>query len=326
MRSFVCILLLSSAVFFSMPSFSKAQLTPTQTLTLLLSPEYPRPYDTVAITPKSNQINLSASEVVVYVDGVVVERGSGERKVFTTLKGPGTQTTIKVVATVDGVSYEAETRIRPADVSLIVEPTTSTHPLYKGSALPAPKGPVRLVALADFRNSSGTRIPSSALSYTWRLGNKILTQDSGLGRTVLTATAPVQFRDADVSVTVTTADDAMAAKASVEVTPRSPFVFAYRADPLLGIDLAHKLSGSLLMRAEEETFEAVPFNFGALPTVSWTLNQASAGTQNSLTVRTDTGGNGIATVGFSAVDQDGASAQGNFSLLFDTRTRNMFGF
>lgn len=326
MRSLVLVFLLSGVSLLGAVSTAHAQLLPTENLTLLITPEYPRPYDTISITPKSNQINLSASEVVVYENGKVIEKGSGERRTYVTLGGPGSQTTIRVTATSEGQTYEVEVRLRPADVSLVIEPTTTTHPLYRGSALPVAEGPLRIVALADFRNSSGTRVPSGALSYTWRLGNKILTQESGLGRSVLTATAPVQFRDADVSVTVSTSDDSMTAQASVEVTPTSPVAYVYRADPLLGIDIAHRLSGSFPMLSEEETFEVVPFYFSGPPSISWTLNQNPAGTQNSLTVRTENSGSGTALAGFVATGPQGESAQGSFGLTFNNQSAGIFGF
>lgn len=323
MRTLVSALFLSVA-FIAFPA--QAQFS-TEPLSVVVSPQYPRPYETVLITPRSTQLSLSSAEVVITANGVVVERGSGERTAAVKLGGPGTSTTVLVTATLNGSVYTAETIIRPADVALVLEPLTTSHPLYEGGALVAAQGPVRLVAVADLRNTSGARISSGSLTYTWRLGNKILTEESGLGRSALVATAPARFRDADVSVTVATADERLVGYAETTVSPASPSVRAYRTDPLLGVDLAHALSGTFAIRGEEESFTAIPFNFAVIPQIRWTLNGSSAGSDPLLTVRTDDDASGRATVQYSAsLDAvSGSSATGAFTLTFGGARNSLFG-
>lgn len=297
----------------------------TEPVTISISPLYPRPHETVTVTPESTQLNLMTSKVTISANGAVVEEGSGGRSASVTMGAGGTATTIRVSVVAGGVTYATETTLRPADVALVVEPTTTTHPLYDGAALPAPEGPVRLVALADIRNSSGSRVAPSLLSYTWRLGNRILTEESGIGRSVLTATAPVRYRDADVSVTVTTADESITGYAEARVSPSSPVTRAYRTDPLLGIDLAHALTGALSLGAQEESFEAVPFFFGSVPRITWTLNGAAAGSDRKLTVRPDEGSSGKARVGYGAAAGSESDSDA-FNVTFDATRKGIFGF
>jgi hypothetical protein len=323
MRQLVFALFLSAA-FIALPA--QAQFN-TEPLSLVISPQYPRPHETVLVTPRSTQFGLSSAEVVITANGTVVERGSGERTAAIKLGGPGTAATVVVTATLNGTVYTKETTIRPADVALVLEPLTTSHPLYEGGSLVAAQGPVRLVAVADLRNTNGARISSGSLTYTWRLGNKILTEESGIGRSALVATAPARFRDAEVSVTVATTDERVVGYAETTVSSASPSVRAYRTDPLLGIDLAHALSGTFAVRGEEESFAAVPFSFATIPQVRWTLNGASAGTDSLLTVRTDDGASGRAAVQYSAsLDTvSGSSATGAFTLTFGGVRNSLFG-
>jgi len=263
--------------------------------------------------------------VTITANGAVIEEGSGERSTQVTLGGPGSSTLIRVTAR-QGASVEsAELTLRPADVSLVLEPQTTGFPLYDGGLLVAPESRVRLVALTDFRTSNGVRIPSNSLSYTWRVGNKILTEESGLGRSVLTASAPVRYRNADVSVTVSTTDQSMTGYAFMEVSSSEPRLYAYRVDPLLGIDLAHTLSGVVPLIGEEDSFTAVPYYFRDTPSLSWSLNGELAGSDSAFTVRAQNESAVRANVGVRAEGNDFESASSAFTLSFRGSPRG-FGF
>ena len=74
----------------------------------------------------------------------------------------------------------------------------------------------KTVALADFQSAPGTRLPASSLVYTWRLGNRVLTDSSGIGKSTLLATAPVRYRNADITVTVTSPDNSLVGEAATQ--------------------------------------------------------------------------------------------------------------
>jgi hypothetical protein len=307
-----------------------AQAVPggSEPLTISIAPANPRPYDSIAITPRSNLINLPASTVTISVNGSIIEEGSGGRSVTTTLGGPGTKSVIRVTAVFEGTTYAKEVIIAPADVALVVEPLTGTHPFYDGAALVAPEGRVRVVAMTDFRTGTGARIPSNQLAYTWKLGERVLTEQSGIGRSTLSATAAPRYRDARVSVTVATVDGAVNGGATAIISAGSPELLIYRDDPLLGIDFAHALSGTFSMSGEEETFRAVSYHFGNAPGFSWSLNGSAAGSDERLTVRTT--GNERGTALLRAVATDGAageSADASFTVDFGGRSSGgFFGF
>lgn len=307
-----------------LPAISHAQAIPGGAIPLnvSISPTYPRPYDTITVTVTSNVIDLAASTIIITADGKTIAENNRSGQVQ--LKGVGASTLIDVKATGADYAYDQKVSVSPADVSLVVEPSTSVPLLYQGAALPSAGSSVRIVALADLRDAKGVRIPSSKLAYTWKLGEQILEAQSGLGKNILVATAPARYRDAQVSVTVSTQDHAMNAHASVSVSPIDPFLRVYVNDPLLGIDFLHAVTSATTLGGQEETFRAVPFYFAGTPTVAWTLNGGQSGTDPDLTVRSTGSTAGSALIGATA-SGGGATAQSRFTLQFGSASSGIFG-
>lgn len=265
-------------------------------LELSVSPAYPKPYQTASVRPSSTLIDLSASDVVISVNGSVVSRGSGSVPTNVTVGGPGSVTTVRVSATIEGQTYSKELRIRPADVALIVEPSTTSHPFYLGGVGVASEGQLRLVAIPDLRSAAGTRINPASLVYTWRLGDRILEAQSGIGKSYLTATAPVRYRDTLVTLTVATQDSSVVAQSQALIAPIDPLVRIYRNDPLLGPLFDTALSGSMMMTGDEQTFRAVPYHFTGGTTITWLVNSAESGSDDDITLRATGSGGGTANL------------------------------
>ena len=297
------------ALLLLVPASAGAQVpTGVTGISITLNPTRPRPYDTVTISVASTLINLPASLITITVDGVEV--GEGDRTATIRMGGPGTSRTIRATAEFDGQTYTAQRVITPAEVALIMEADSTAHPFYDGAKLVPSKGGVRFVAVPDFRTAPGTRIPASELVYTWKLGDKTLSEQSGIGRSVLVATAPVRYRDAEVSVTVATRSGSLTAQDSVTVSPIDPFVRIYRDDPLSGTWFTRALSGTFALPGAEETFTAVPYFFAKQPSFEWVLNGVPSGSGKDVTVRSS-GGAGTAVLGISAQH---AETQGAASL------------
>lgn len=274
-------------------------LGPAQGISILLNPQYPRPNQLISITVKSTAIDLTASTVVISVNGTEVERGTGVVTAQARVGGAGQTTTIAVAVTNNGQTYRTQASVRPADVALIVEPLTTAHPFYMGSPLVASEGRLRVVAIPDIRTGAG-RVAAPNLVYTWKLGSQILQSSSGIGRSTLTATAPVRYRSANVSVTVTTQDQSIVAYAEAAIAPVDPVVRVYENDPLLGPLFNRALTGSVAMEGEEETFRAVPYHFANSPSLSWLLNSVATGVNRDITVRSTGAGAGSALLSLSA--------------------------
>ena len=319
--------LLISALSLPLAPLHAQSMLPTEALSVSISPQYPRPYQTITITPRSTLLNLTNGTVVITVNGTEVERGSGVITGYARMGGPGERATVRVTATVDGQTQQKDLVIRPADVALVAEPLTTTHPFYKGAPLVASEGRIRLVAIPDVRTAPGTVVSPQNLVYTWRLGNRILEASSGIGKSVVDAVAPIRYRDVTVSVTVTTQDNAVVAYAQTTVAPVDPIIRIYRNDPLLGplFDLAY--SGNVTMNTEEETFRAIPYYFAGNPSLVWRVNSVESGTERDITVRST--GTGIGSAILSAQADGSAlfqSAESSLTVRFgELRPLGIFG-
>ncbi|MBU2103452.1 hypothetical protein KKD95_00345, partial [Patescibacteria group bacterium] len=211
------------------PAFAQ-EFPGAEPLSAIISPQHPRPFQLISISPRSTLVDLSASAVEVLVDGVVVYTGSGTQAVTAQVGGLGSKTVVRVrVTDPSGFTYSKDYTIRPAEVSLVMEPTSTTHPFYLGGSLVAPEATVRLLAISDLRTAAGTRIPSNTLVYTWRVGNRILTDASGVGKSTLTATSPVRYRNAEITVTVTSPDNTLVGEAKTTLSAVDPITRIYRS-------------------------------------------------------------------------------------------------
>lgn len=299
----------------------------TQPLTVDISPLHPRPYDIVTVTPSSNLIDLSASMITVSVNGKAVAESTGAAGVPVQVGALGEATTIKVTAKTGGQTYSATEVVRPADVSLVVEPSAVTHPFYAGGALVAPQGRLRIIALADLRTSASKRLNPADLTYTWQFGDQTLQGESGIGRSILSASAPFRYRDAQITVTVASPDGSLVGEASTVISPVDPVIRIYQVDPLMGPLFERALSGSFTMTNTETTFEAVPYYFGQLPLLSWTLNSVPQSTGPTITARENGAGSGSASLSVNGKDDTAlTSAQASLSVLFGKSATNIFGF
>lgn len=285
-----------------------------ETLSVSISPEYPKPYETVAVTVKSSLIDLFSSKVTITANGQKVEEGSGVMTSYVRVGGAGEKTTITVSALSGGKTYNKTIVLRPASVALVAEPLSTTHPFYRGGGLVASEGTVRLVAIPDFQSAPNTTVKAENLVYTWRLGQQILESVSGIGKSSVTATAPVRYRDATLSVTVTTQDSSMVAYAVTTIAPSDPFIRVYLNDPLLGPLFDTALSGSLKMSSTEQTFRMVPYYFAKAPSVSWRVSGNEGGVERDVTVRTTGAGAG------SAVLEANATLQSNYQTARQSLT------
>lgn len=325
MKRVSVLLALGVFMFSAVPAY--AQIGTTDPLTVTIDPTYPRPYQTVTVTPGSTLIDLSASTVTISVNGTVISKGSGTTPAQFQAGGPGVLSTITVTAVNNGQTYQKKLSLRPADVSLIVEPVSTSHAFYRGAPLVASEGRVRLIAIPDLRTASGAAIPASSLVYTWKNGDQLMAASSGIGKSVLDATAPVRFRDSTITVTVATTDNSVVAQASTLISPVEPITRIYQSDPLLGPLFNLALPKSVIMTDAEQSFRGVAYYLSGTPSLAWTVNGAPGETGPDMTVRSNGSGSGTAVVNFSA-NQAATSQSANSSMTVrfgDGKSLGIFG-
>lgn len=318
-RAFFIVLLLV----LSAPT-AHAQGTGVASITLTATPTYPRPYETVNLSVTGSLVNLNASTITISVDGKVISEGS--RTASFQVGKAGSSSVVTAVVVSSEKTYTARVTLRPADVALILEPQTTAHPFYDGARLVAPNANVRLVAVPEIRDASGALVPNSRLSFVWKLGNKILEAQSGVGKNVLNAVAPVRYRDAQISVKVSTTDEVYAAQGSTVVSATTPLVRIYPNNPLSGTNFDSAIQSSYALKSAEETFEAIPYFFADVPNIIWLLNGTTSGTERQVTVRTTGNKSGTALLTASAKLVGGEQAESRFTLQFNSGSTNIFGF
>ncbi len=310
-----------AGVFLALYSVTYAQVASVDPLNVSIDPSYPKPYSTVTITPGSNLIDLTSSVVTISSNGTVVQRGSGAEPVQITVGGPGELTTVTVTATLEGKTYTKKLAIRPADVALVSEPLSTTHPFYKGGALLASQGRVRLVAMPNFQTSTGAIIPAKNLVYTWKNDDQVLESASGIGKSSIVATAPNRYRDTTVTVTVTTPDQSLVGQASIAISPIDPTIRIYQSDPLLGPLFNVALSKNITITGTEKTFRAIPYNFSENPALTWSVNGTVSQSGGDITVRPTGTGVGTALLAIAAKARNFPQlAQASLSVAFGAKT------
>jgi len=282
----------------------------------------------VRVTVSSTLVDLSTAAVKLYLNGKLVSSYSGTISVPVTVGGAGEVSTISATVTAGGKTYTKKISVGTGDVSLVVDATSTASPFYEGGLLVAPQGRVRVVALADLRKSAATRIDPATLVYTWKFGNQVLESSSGIGKNVLDATAPVRYRDAQVSVTVMTQDGSRVAEAHTVISPVDPIIRIYPSNPLLGVDFTKALSGTYQLSGTEESFRVEPYFFGAAPDLLWSVNGQGSGTSDTVTVRQTGTGAGRANLSLSArLGSTHQSVTRSIALIFGSQQQtNIFGF
>jgi hypothetical protein len=286
-----------------LPQMTHAQTTGADPLTLDASPQYPAPYQPVVITPSSSVFDIANSTITIKVNGKAFYEGTGGQAVSVPMGGPGSVTDVEVTISGDGQSPDTKDLVfHPSSVALVVEPVTSTHPFYEGASLVTSEGRVRIVAMPDLRTTSNKILDPSTLTYTWSLGDQELDSDSGVGKSVLDASAPQEYRDADVSVVVSSPDGNEIAEADTTISPTTPVTLIYKNDPLLGPLYDNALSNSVTMTDPEDTYRGVPYYFSDTPEVTWEVNGTPSATTDDITVRSSGTGTGTALLQFSAAD------------------------
>ncbi len=266
----------------------------TNSLSITISPTYPRPFEEILITPESSGIDLSRFEVTILVDGEEVYKGEGPKSRYALLKEAGKPTTIVVRAeNASGEKYEESLTIIPASIALLVESGVPAYPFYPGANLIPSESMVRIIALPEFKNQNGSLINPNTLIYTWKEGERLLAAHSGRGKQAITIEGPVRYRSSTISVIASTPDEKVVARGVVRLVPGEPLVNIYESDPLLGVLFNRALEREVNIEDDERTFRAIPFNMGGNAQVAWSVNREQGAQSKDITVRPDGRGRAV---------------------------------
>jgi hypothetical protein len=242
-------------------------------LDISVSPQYPGPEQTVTLVATNYSTDLSRATISWYIGGRLMKSGTGEKEMTFTTGKLGPSASIRAVAsTVEKNTISGTIIVRPSAITLNWEADTFTPPFYKGKALPAPGGKVKVVALPHVYAANGEVGPSRLL-YKWEVDGNVQTDASGYGKNVFT------FRQRDVpsisrvTVTAQTLDGKAVGRSSISIDPVYPHMTLYEDHPLYGIRLDHAMRDKEALYNQEIRLIAVPYySSPANFTYQWSVN------------------------------------------------------
>lgn len=267
-------------------------------LSVDVSPQNPRPGDTVTISVATYGSNVGAANITWQVDGKTMLEGTGKTK-FTVVAGNNGQAqrvVMKFTSEFGKVSVR-EIIVRPQTVDIVYESRSYTPPFYKGRSLYGPQGNLVFLAVPNLVDSRGVAIDPSNLIYTWTVDGEVDGANSGYGKNLYYFTGPVLIKDSEVNVQVTSKDGTAQGDATMSVSPSNPFVATYENRPLLGILFNQTIGSNFTLQDKEVTIEAFPYFFdtpsktGANLKYSWGINNTAIvfpSNQNKIVLRNTT--------------------------------------
>ena len=141
-----------------LPVISFAQSSFSSELGVDISPNYPRPNETVSINLSLYTADLNSALITWYRDGESVLEGRGETRYSFQMGPVGKETKIEIqIELLGGTSFSKTFTLNPASVDLVWEADSYVPPFYKGKALHAMQGRLKIVAMPEFVKN-GARI------------------------------------------------------------------------------------------------------------------------------------------------------------------------
>jgi hypothetical protein len=244
----------------------------TNASSLVLSPRFPEPNETVTATLNDYSVNTSGATTVWFIDGTEVPDSKNQRSVSFSTGQLGSSLQVLAITTLpNGSILRAQDTITPIRVDILIEADTRVPSFYKGRAIPATGGSVQLTAL-PFTGSDRT---ADSYAYTWRVGGTVQDGGSRFGKNAISFTAEFQ-KQIQVSVDVIDTDGTILISESIYVPLADPELYFYEINPLRGMNEV-AMGRNFIFIGEEIQVRAEPYFidntlFSAAPHQEWKLN------------------------------------------------------
>lgn len=243
---------ITSIFFLIFFTYSAHAQTLSQSAEITLIPTNPVAGETVRAQVESFDVELSEALITWRYNGTIIASGTGVTTA--TFTAPNTGSTGTLIVTVRGSegSVTATATLRPGALDLVWEsPDTYTPPFYKGKALPAPGGTVRVTAIPS---ASAPR----SLSYSWKYNGDAVQGQSGANRQTLTLTTNTLTNDQRVDVTARSGT--FQAQESLTIPLRDPSIVLYQKQNGF-IDYTQGTLRTLTLTTPGTTLRFEPFSF-----------------------------------------------------------------
>ena len=324
-------------VFFAFPV--AAQLTQNSSdVNVNLIPENPGPNEVVHVNLTSYSFSIDSSNITWKINGVVKQKGIGEKSFVFSTGGVGVSTKLEVsVLTKEGETVNQTVNIKPASVDLIWQTESYVPPFYKGKAMFSHQNKVTFIAMPHMTSSGGVEIGPKNLVYKWMQNDSVIQNASGYGKNAYTFTGSVISRPIKISVEVTAPNTGDVANASMTTNPAEPFIVFYEKNPLYGIQFQKALYGSTQLNESEIAVVGMPFFFGTLDpkttdlSYKWLINGVPIGNEsyaNTQVFRQVSGVSGFSKISLSIENSNKILqyASSNFDLSFGSEATTNTSF
>jgi len=261
-------------------SVSAQGISITPRLELSLSSNNPIPGQTITITVRSYNEDVSSATIIWNIDGKEIKRGVGATTVEIKAPTLGKQNVITATAIIStGGQVSGDITVGSGSVDLIVESDGYVPPLFPGKIAPSFQNSVKIIAIPHLGNTAGVEYDSKNLIYEWQRNYIAIEDQSGYGKRSVTIEGASIPRPYIISVTVRSRDGIAVTKGYINISPQVPTLTFYVDDPLYG-PLFNKavISQLNLGTQRESSVLAIPFGFnkpqngvGNL-SYQWTIN------------------------------------------------------
>ncbi len=294
-------LLIACGIFFGF-SYSVHAQTSADSIFTDIIPETPGAFQDVTIKLKSYSYNLLGSKITWTVDGKVVLSDTGAISYSFKTKDVGKATNIVITVLTGGETIQKGISIQPQNVDMLWEaPDSYVPPFYKGKALPATEGQIRVVAFPIVKSSNGTPVKTNDFIYKWSKNFGYIQSASGYNKQAFSLYSDYFNDQETVSVEIIGISQQYKAQKTIKIKPSAPKLVFYKEDPDWGV-YYNKALGRNTSITTGTTIIAAPYNFSpknpASPFIryTWLINDKTVqktGPSNklSLTVGSTTDSN-----------------------------------
>ncbi|MCB9808801.1 hypothetical protein H6776_00180 [Candidatus Nomurabacteria bacterium] len=233
------------------------QIVNANDVILQTNPELPGPFEEVVLSLKSFVVNLDTSRITWIVNGEELLSGIGEKEITTTSGNLGESLLVEVRIRWNQIdTLTKRIRIEPAYVDLLWEaPDSYVPPFYRGKALPASEGYLKVVALP-----SGV-ITNDQYVYTWEHNGDVKQDQSGFKKNSFTIRNNFFDNRFSVAVNVTGRLKPFRAQASL-ILPRFDPEIRFAVQDLDGNPI-YQNNGGFTIDGGLNRLIAYPYHFSA---------------------------------------------------------------
>ncbi|MDQ5958077.1 MAG: hypothetical protein QG665_425 [Patescibacteria group bacterium] len=268
------IIIIVGFIFILLPSLTLAGERGKNIL-FTVNPNTPGPLESTTISIRSFVINLVASEITWYLDGVEYAKGFNLTKIDFATENWGDPTEVKAQAKlISGKTLTEAITIFPTKVDLLWHTNSYTPVFYTGKKLASAGNTITVSAEATLVSEKGLVDPS-ALIYEWQKNGENLLTNSGIGKKVLTYKS--SGADDKIKVKVSTQNGQIVSEAETIIPKVTPFINLYEIKPLTGVIWSKTIQNKNKITGGDITISAEPYYFNTTNTVDnlsfeWKIN------------------------------------------------------